>query len=164
MRGFIMFDRKIRNKRMQELIQKSKDKVKQEERLRLKESIELEYPNAEVLFGVESEKIYNDLQDKFPFVWWGRIDWENFENKIEIINLADIMDSLIARCQSEDYKVFILYGYSTGEPYVIKTDLQNVLRHIEKNSVGDDQWIYCPTKKFVIEFYHEGDIVIGFGS
>lgn len=29
------------------------------------------------------------------------------------------------------------------------------------NAIGGDQWIYSPHNKYVIEFHHEGEILIG---
>jgi hypothetical protein len=45
---------------------------------------------------------------------------------------------------------------------VIQTTLVKALSNIEEvMEVGSDQWIYALDRSFVIEFYHEGEIIIG---
>jgi hypothetical protein len=38
----------------------------------------------------------------------------------------------------------------------------NALKHYEElRDYGSDAWLYAPDGTFVVEFYHEGDIVVG---
>ena len=158
-----MTDINKRKLRMKELIEKNKNNRKSEIDSMLRECIDVLYPNVELVSEAESEQLYCDLQKEFHFLWWGRIDWENFKNKMQVTNLEDIICNLKMRFQAEDYTIYALWGYSSGNSPVIKTDLRNAIRHIDDiNAVGGDQWLYCPSYKFVIEFYHEGDIIIGF--
>lgn len=158
-----MNDRDKRKLKMQELIQGGKEKRKLEIDPLFKECVEVLHPNVDVLSQVETKQLYDDLQKRFPFVWWGRIDWDNFKDKKQVVNAADIMLHLNNRFQTEDYIIYALWGL--GNSSVIKTNLQNAISHIhDVNSVGGDQWLYCPSHRFVIEFYHEGDIIIGFES
>lgn len=160
-----MDDRDKRKMRMQELIQKNKDSREPELDPVLKEIIEVLHPGVEALSVGESQQMYDDLQNKFPFVWWGRIDWDNFKDKIQIYRLEDIFYNLNKRYQVEDYTIFALWGYSSGDSPVIKLNLRNAINHIDDiNAVGGDQWLYCPSHGFVIEFYHDGETVIGFES
>ena len=53
-----------------ELIQSGKDKTKFEIDPLLKECIEVLHPNVDILSQVDSEQLYVDLQERFPFVWW----------------------------------------------------------------------------------------------
>lgn len=70
---------------------------------------------------------------------------------------------LKARFQAEDYVIYVLWSCSSGNSPVIKTDLRDAIMHIDDiNAICPDQWLYCSSYKFVIEFYHEGDILIGF--
>ncbi|WP_435868787.1 CDI toxin immunity protein [Bacillus mycoides] len=40
----------------------------------------------------------------------------------------------------------------------------DILRNIDDvTAVGSDTYLFCPNN-FVIEFYHEGEIIIGFGK
>jgi|GEM_PF-421544 len=156
-----MSERDKRKLKMQELIQRGKDKTKFEIDPLLKECIEVLHPNVDILSQVDSKQLYVDLQERFPFVWWGRIDWDNLKDKKYVVNAADIIRHLFDRFQTEDYIIYALWGF--GNSPVIKTSLQNAVSHIDDvNSVGGDQWLYCPSHRFVIEFYHDGDIIIGF--
>lgn len=156
-----MNDRDKRKLKMQKLIQKGKDKINFEIDPLFEECIDVLQPNVDVLSQAETEQLYEDLQERFPFVWWGRIDWDKFIDKKKAVNIEEIMKHIYDRLQTEDYIIYILWGF--GNSPVIKTNLQNAVRHIaEVNSVGGDQWLYCPADGFVIEFYHEGDIIIGF--
>ena len=44
----------------------------------------------------------------------------------------------------------------------VKSDLHHVLNHIEDVTiVSFDTWLFSPAEKYVIEFYHEGEVTIG---
>lgn len=156
-----MNDRDNRKLRMQELLNKVKEKREQEVEPMFKECTDVLQPNVEILSQRETKQVYYELQERFPFVCWGRIDWENFKDKIQVVNLTDIIQKLNSRFQIEDYSIYILWGF--GKSPAIKTNLQNAIKHIDYvNAFGGDQWVYCPSHRFVIEFYHDGDIIIGF--
>lgn len=158
-----MDDRDKRKLRMQELLKKVKDRQEQEVEPMFKECTDALQPNVEILSPMDTKQAYVELQERFPFVWWGRIDWDNFKDKIRVVNSADIIQKLNSRFQIEDYTIYILWGL--GKSPVIKTSLQNAIRHIDDvNAFGGDQWLYCPSHRFVIEFYHDGDITIGLES
>lgn len=158
-----MDDRDKRKLRMQELLKKVKDRQEQEVEPMFKECTDALQPNVEILSPMDTKQAYVELQERFPFVWWGRIDWDNFKDKIRVVNSADIIQKLNSRFQIEDYTIYILWGL--GKSLVIKTSLQNAIRHIDDvNAFGGDQWLYCPSHRFVIEFYHDGDITIGLES
>nr|WP_227495998.1 hypothetical protein [Bacillus mycoides] len=56
-------------------------------------------------------------------------------------------------------KVYVLW--STGTVPVLYTNLNNALHNIDDvTAVGSDTYLFCPNN-FVIEFYHEGEIIIG---
>ena len=158
-----MEERNKRKERMQELLQKNKESRKVEIEPLLKECVEVLQSNVEILSQVESEEMYYTLQKVFPFTSWGRIDWDNFKNKIRIANSQDIINILRKKYKTIDYEIVALWGY--GNSPVIKTNLQNAIKHIEDiNDIGSDQWLYCSSYKFVIEFYHNDSIVIGFDN
>jgi hypothetical protein len=156
-----MEERNKRKKRMQELLQKNKESRKLEIEPLLKECVEVLQSNVEILSQVESEEMYYALQKAFPFTSSGRIEWDNFRNKIKVANLQDIIGILSEKYKARDYDIVTLWGY--GNSPVIRTNLQNAIKHIEAiNAIGSDQWAYCHLYKFVIEFYHDDSIVIGF--
>lgn len=156
-----MSDRDKKNKRMQELIERNKSIRKPEVDPLFKECVEALHPNIKVLPEVESQKLYCDLQSKFPFACWGRIEWNSYKNKVDGINFKDVVNCLYDKYKIRDYTVFVLWGY--GNSPVIETNLQNIISHIDDiNAVGGDQWLYCPSHKFVIELYHDSNVTIGF--
>lgn len=45
----------------------------------------------------------------------------------------------------------------------IKSTIQTVWENFDDvAAVSFDTWLYCPTEGWVIEFYHDGDITLGF--
>lgn len=102
-------------------------------------------------------EIYKLLNDSYPFEWWGRINW----NKVSIKHAIDSMDQISHLIPLES-KVYILW--STGPIPVLYANLNDILRNIDDvTAVGSDTYLFCPNN-FVIEFYHEGEIMIGFGK
>jgi hypothetical protein len=113
-----------------------------------------------ILSDEKAEEIYRDLVNDFPFVEWGRIDWSKVDEKLFINNLDEIYHSVSEFITIDNQEVFILWGY--GDSPVIQTTLVKDLSNIEEvMEVGSDQWIYALDRSFVIEFYHEGEIMIG---
>jgi hypothetical protein len=160
-----MNDRDKRKSRMQELLKNVKEKKVQEIDVNLMDCIDALQPNVEILSPADTKQAYDDLQITFPFVWWGRIDWDNVEDKIQVTKPEEIINYLNNRFKTDDYIVYALWGYSSGNSPVIKINLKNAISHIDDvNAVGGDQWLYCSSYRFAIEFYHDGDIIIGFGS
>jgi hypothetical protein len=159
MRMCLYMNKEERKQRMQELIAKNKKRQKEEEDLNFHESLENLRSNSQILLSSESEQIYDRLQDDFPFTWWGRIDWDNVEKKISVKE-CEIINNIQLNIEPKSNRVFILWGYG---PYpVISTDIESAINNIEEiNAIGHDQWIYCPLNKYVIEFYHNGEITIG---
>lgn len=152
-------DREYRIKRMQELISKNKRKIEMEYSPNFISCIRALGTKVVVLTEDESEQIYSKMQQDFPFTRWGRIDWKNVKRKIIIRNLYDIKIFKNIR----NNLVYILWGY--GSDPVIRTDLQSAIDNIEYiNDVGCDQWFYNLEDKYIIEFYHDDGITLGWAE
>lgn len=116
----------------------------------------------EILPRTQSE-FYNDkFFETYPIVQWGQIDWNIVSHNIRINNLEQI--SIFFKEQLKDISepIYIIWG-DISLP-VIKCELADALKNIyEITPLGMySTWLYCPTNGWVIEFFHEGDITLGF--
>lgn len=115
---------------------------------------------AVVLSHEETDTLFSELSKQFSFTSWGRIDWASVEHKVLAASVSEILSLLVSRGKGTSEAVFILWD-QVKLP-AIKSDIQTVLHHRkEVTMVSFDTWIFCPENKYVIEFYHEGDITIG---
>ncbi|OPH46997.1 hypothetical protein BC351_13670 [Paenibacillus ferrarius] len=112
-----------------------------------------------ILSEEKSKEIFQNLQKSYPFNSWSRIDWEQIRANIKIVNTIDVVPQIKQLLGDVD-EVFILW--STGSQLVLKSQLCKVLSAIDDVlAVGADTFIYSPSR-FIIEFHHEGEIIIGF--
>jgi len=100
--------------------------------------------------------------DTFPFVSWGRINWETVNSKIVIKTLDEIPFILAKFKKAMKDPIYIIWGDASLP--VVKCDLKDALVNIgEITPLGIyGTWLYNPTEGWVIEFYHNGDMVVGF--
>lgn len=110
----------------------------------------------------ETDRLLHLLVETYPVTSWGRIDWEAISDKYIVISVqeaAGILESQLG--VSNDLKVNVLWNYSAAPS--IRVSLNEVVKYIDDVlAVGSDTWITCPDLSFVIEFFHEGEIVLGF--
>ena len=108
-----------------------------------------------VLSEEETKKLFHSLELEYPFTVGGRIKWESTPVKI-------ISDPIDIEKKIKDYSeqtVFILWDNSLFT--AIETKLNKVLEVIDDvTAVSFDTWLYSPSQ-FVIEFHHDGEIVLG---
>lgn len=76
--------------RLQELIKRNKVNKRVEIDPLLKECIDALYPHVEVLSSAESEQLYYELQSKYLFVSWGRVNWGTITDKIYVTLKSEI--------------------------------------------------------------------------
>ncbi|KGR85522.1 hypothetical protein [Lysinibacillus odysseyi] len=158
-------NREERRKRLEELLKERKMKEnKLEAERRIAEMLALfpDQANVEILDDKESDRVENEMTEVFPFAWYGRIDWNQWSNKMIIANedIADI-PAIISSLNIDNaipvYLIVGIYKYPLA-----KTSLPAVLDNIEEvMSMGADQYIYCPLSKYVIEFSHDDIITLG---
>ncbi|MBD3231577.1 hypothetical protein GF322_02830 [Candidatus Dependentiae bacterium] len=110
-----------------------------------------------ILSEEETKKVFDKMIHTFPITLWGRINWKNVKNFKKIVSINNI-DQFINPGKKE---VYILWDEASLP--AIKTDMKKLLNVIDDiTAVSFDTWIYCPKDGWVIEFYHEGEITIGF--
>lgn len=105
----------------------------------------------------ETLEVYNLMAELFPITSWGRIDWEKVERKqrLQCSNILFKIEDV-----DLDAEVYIIWDEVTLP--AVKTNLKKVLSVIDDvTAVSFDTWIFCHEDKYVIEFYHESDIQIG---
>ena len=118
----------------------------------------------EIILSNEGKIIYNTFFNTYPFARWGQIDWEKVLHKELLTTLEDIPPCLAKNGKNFSQEVYIIWG-DINLP-IVKCMLENVLQYIDEiTPLGMySTWFYCPSEKWVIEFYHHGDITIGFES
>lgn len=149
-------DRETRQKRIEELKVKNKKECTYD--TLFSECLETISGEYELLWGEESESIYEKMQTDYLFTKLGRIDFNNVQNKTKISIIDDILATLDEFSYRNNY-VYVLWGF--GDYPVIKSHLEVILDSIENIiAIGSDQWIYSPDGHFIIEIYHEGEILL----
>lgn len=113
--------------------------------------------NYTIVSDNEKNKILNNLYDKFPFNDWGRINWDKVIKKERINNIVDIKEKIL----NNSIEVYVIWD-QVDLP-IIKSDLCSVLNVIyDVTAVSFDTWLFSVDEEYVIEFYHDGEIMIGF--
>lgn len=158
-------EREERKRRLEEILkERKKNEEKLETERRITEMLEL-FPDkdkVEILDEKESDKVETEMTECFPIAWYGRIDWDRLSNKIVIPNedISNIPFFLSQQSLENTLPVYIIVGLYKYP--VVKTSLTTALDNIEEiMSMGPDQWIYCPFSKYVIEFFHDNIISVG---
>ncbi len=104
----------------------------------------------------ETTKVFESMLKLFPINFWGKIEWKKINHKIQILSINEITKHI----NINDNEIYILWDEMSLPS--IKTNINNVLNVIEDvTAVSFDTWIYCPSEGYVIEFYHENEITIG---
>ncbi len=118
---------------------------------------------AVVLSHKETDILFSELSKQFSFTRWGRIDWTSVEHKLLATSVSEILSLLLSNGKEISEAIFILWD-QVKLP-AIKSNIYTVLSYIDEVTiVSFDTWIFCPDNKYVIEFYHEGDITIGWND
>lgn len=111
----------------------------------------------------EGKEILHKLIQMFPFTRWGRIDWPQVRQHVEIDSVSEVLPVLLSKGSNPHVAVFIIWDEATKP--VIESHLFTVLSNIEEVTIMSfDTWIFCPTEQYVVELYHEGDITVGWSE
>ncbi|MCR8630882.1 hypothetical protein [Paenibacillus radicis (ex Xue et al. 2023)] len=160
-----MNDKEKRKWRLQQLLQKNKDKLKKTHKYSelFNECVE-SLGDATIVLSEESGRmIMHELVSIFPLASWGRIDWSKVERKIKVNSPTEIINILGKELDGNDTYFFILWGYSDSP--CLKAKLGRIIQYVDGvMRVGTDQFVFCLENSVVIEFYHDGDITIGFAK
>ena len=116
-------------------------------------------PNTTVLSKEETVSLFDSMSQDFAITPSGRIDWDT----VKKFNRISSADEIAKHLNIKNNIVYILWDEASLP--ALKTTLDNVFSVInDVIPVSFDTWIYSPTEKFVIEFYHEDEINIGWGN
>jgi hypothetical protein len=116
-----------------------------------------------VLDDVKSENMYIELSNLFPFDFSGsgRIIWSQLKESLYVKN-AEELSSFIKMHKYEGSQVFLLRKFSItiNTSPVIETSIENVVASLE-NLLDEEQFIFCPSKGFVIDIPFSRKITVG---
>ena len=116
--------------------------------------------NVSLFYTQKRKKIFTVFENLFPTTDWGRIDWAKVPTRAEIFSAQDIIDNLEINFVNFDTSIYILWNEGTIP--IVKSNLELILNNIDElPPVIFDTWLFCPTSKYVIEFYHEGEVTFG---
>ncbi|WP_108670416.1 hypothetical protein [Peribacillus acanthi] len=167
----IALNKEERQNRLNELLAERKEKEvlqsRKQKHNEVKELFEEVYENSldmEILEFSKSNLIINDFSETFPIAFWNRIEWENdIVNKLElnIQDIENIPEILRSKGFDPSTSIFIFWGYDSY-PCIKTTINTTLLSKIEEIVwLGTDLYIFCPNQRFVIEFFHDDSINIG---
>lgn len=104
------------------------------------------------------------LENNFPIVSWGRIDWSKVPGSLCINYLGDsellsAMRKIVAQKQLEGN---LLVSWSNGLTLAIRINMEVLNKYAEEIFQEDfDTWICNEQDEWLIENYHEGEICFG---
>ncbi|GCE22693.1 CDI toxin immunity protein [Dictyobacter kobayashii] len=117
--------------------------------------------DARPLSKEQTATMVNQFMLRFPFTNWGRIDWSQIASQLDIENIAEIIPGLQRAQKNLQAPVYIIWDNATVPS--VESRLPQILEHLDDvTAVSFDTWLFSPVVGYVIEFYHEGDIKIGF--
>lgn len=160
-----------RQKRLNEILEERKQKEIIQLAIQKKNEVKLllqevfgETVVFEILDSNNSNSIVEDFSENFPIAFWNRIDWENnIVNRVEVNDqeIKSIPSLLISKGFDTSIPIYILWGYDSHP--CVKTKLtEELLSNIEDIVwLGNDLYIFCLTQKYVIEFFHDDTVNIG---
>ncbi|MBP2658663.1 MAG: hypothetical protein H6Q69_1695 [Firmicutes bacterium] len=107
----------------------------------------------------ETKEIFTSMLNQFPLTQWGRIDWDNTGIQFKKVGSKEL-SKLLNSTKNLDMNMYILWD-EVSLP-AVSTTLERFLNAIDDvTAVSFDTWIFCSESNYVIEFYHESEIRIG---
>jgi hypothetical protein len=158
----MMNDREARRIRMQDLIRLNRERRKREqpEDGWFQEIVEQLGEGTVILSEWKSKEIMHRMVSDFTVAEWGRLAWSRIPNHREAEEIGEITEFLSKRVNVDVQEVYVLWGY--GSAPCLRVSLRKALEHWEElRDYGGDAFLYAPDGTFVVELYHEGDIVVG---
>ncbi len=143
-------------KRYEELKKRNTEKIKKIEyshNILLQECLVALNKNQYTLNDKEEKLVFEMFNVKVPTLEWGRVDWRNINSYNKIENVFQLLD----RIKNNEY--YIIWG--KGLP-ILKSNIDSIIDCIDDiTAVSFDTWLFATNYSEIIEFYHEGEIVIG---
>lgn len=119
--------------------------------------------NIEILTKQKADKVFSVLTCMFPITKWGKIDWNTIEQKTTIASAQEVLGQLDLLRGDMSTSVFILWNEASLP--VIKVDLKKIIEVMDEVlHVYFETLLFSPISRYVIEFYHEGEITAGITS
>ncbi|AIQ53748.1 CDI toxin immunity protein [Paenibacillus sp. FSL R7-0331] len=109
-----------------------------------------------------TESLLQRLVEAYPITQWGRIDWNLVHEHYPVGSIKEAIEILNSKIEkAHEMQMNILWN-NTDSPSVL-VNLRQLEKHLDDIlAVGSDTWVVCPDFSFVIEFFHDGKIVLGF--
>ncbi|KUP20446.1 hypothetical protein [Paenibacillus sp. DMB5] len=126
------------------------------------ELIEVLAGNVVIETDSQTESLLQRLVGVYPVTQWGRIDRKLVNEHYPVDSIKEAIQILSSKIESaHELKVNVLWNYT--ESPSIQVNLRQVEKYLDDIlAVGSDTWVICPDFSFVIEFFHDGEIVLGF--
>ena len=148
-----------RQDRLQQLLEQRRKSVEAAHKKQQLDDIYTLFSHAETIHikdERQSETIEQELTHRFPFTAYDRVNWEAVPYKLDVRkeHWQQIPELLAAHHVSNTARVYLING--TYQYPVIETSLQHILqRHDDIFDYGLEQWVFCATAPYVIEFYED---------
>lgn len=167
----IRVNKEERQKRLNEIVEERKQKEIIQQAIQKENEVKIllqevfgELELFEILDSNTTNSIVEDFSENFPIAFWNRIDWKNaIVNRVELNDqgIKSIPSLLISKEFDTSIPIYIFWGYDNHP--CVKTKLtEELLSNIEDIVwLGNDLYLYCPTQKYVIEFFHDDTVNIG---
>lgn len=111
--------------------------------------------NVVVLNKQDSISISHTMQSTFPFTPW-RVCWDKIENKKILQNPEELGEILLQQLPT----VFV--AWTDMALPILKCPLPIILQYInDVTCVCFDTWIFSLDEQWIVEFYHEGEVLFG---
>ena len=164
-------NREERQKRLNEILEARKQQEIIQERIKKENEVKVllqevfgETAVFEILDANKSDLIVEDFSGKFPIAFWNRIDWKNGRvNRVEINEqeIKNVSSILFSKGFDISTPIYIFWGYDSHPCIKTKLTIELLSNIKEIVWLGNDLYIYCPTQKYVIEFFHDDTVNIG---
>lgn len=154
-----------RKNKLKSLLEKQKQKAIEDDK-KAEISLLMEpFSNKSDLEVVDLEellKVKEEFSQSFPVECWAsRIHWEKVDKKIEL-PVGDFNKiELILKDQGLLTDIPVYFFFSDNS-YWLRTDMKNILKNLEDIAwYRGDRYVFSSNPKFVVEFFHDDLITIG---
>ncbi len=121
-----------------------------------------------ILSQSSTNEIDEVLTKMFPFVLWGRVNWEKVNEKTLIDLEKPLLEPIYQFLNQHGINIAeanncVYIIWDNGSLPAVKTETKDAIIFLQNtlDYQGDNVWIFSPSKRYVIEFFHEGEIVAG---
>ncbi len=139
----------------------------------LDECIDLLSPHVEVLNEVDSDFIFEYMEMVIPFHSSGRVDWREMTNnkilyhRLGRVDWREIASKKLILSLNElgniiKYDSTVYVCWDDANLPVLSCKLKILVENLyDVTCFSFDTWLFNPEEEWIIEFYHEGEVVFG---